>query len=477
MAAAIEPFSFLSIILKLLNLSDVKKDTIFSYTGEYIPETKTKTHIIPISLYPILHKQQSIFGNFMDLPDFLKQFGLTKIIADPKFDIQTKEAQIMIEKFSKLIDCKLIFYILDATKVINCIIFNKDSQNSKIIIFANKQYILYTKETEIPETIVKKIILYNDAQIKRHKEFIAKQEQALEQYKASKPAPQPAPQPAPKQESQPAPKQAPKQAPKPAPIRVVTEGASAVPPKLKQVVPEGASAVPEGASAVPYRAMAYEAPEQPIAGLRCDKCFSINKYSYQTCHVCGEVKINPIDKSLFGDNIIYIFQNNGSKEGFKNHCMLISILMFLNKNGYPGLTLTSLRNKFIKPPDKWKKDAEYDEINEVQKEILKQIQDSYEIVIIIYDTRETNKCYFINFSKDDRDRTHYKKCVILQTYGHFSLIDLKKEYAESTPTPYEKFPLLQELSIDYLSQFKGGNLNTTKQQYKRLKKLLYNMNK
>ena len=59
MAAAIEPFSFLSIILKLLNLSDVKKDTIFSYTGEYIPETKTKTHIIPISLYPILSLQLS----------------------------------------------------------------------------------------------------------------------------------------------------------------------------------------------------------------------------------------------------------------------------------------------------------------------------------------------------------------------------------------------------------------------------------
>jgi hypothetical protein len=376
MAVKIEPFSFLSIILKLLNLpDDVNTGTIFSYTGEYIPETKTKTHKISKLLYPILDKQQSISGKFMDLLDFLKQFGLTKIITDPKFDIQTKEAQTMIEKFSKLIECKLIFYILDATKVINCIIFNKDSQNSKIITYANKQYILYVDQTQIPETIIKKIILYEtqiikqqeqqkkqqekDAKIaqqlqesekKEYEEFIAGQQKALEQYKAPKPAP------------------------KPAPKQTVSEGASVVPPK--QVSKPASIKAPiqlvsEGARAVPERAMAYEAPEQPIAGWGCNKCTYINKYSYQTCQLCGEVKINPIDKSLLGDNIIYIFENNGSKEGFSNHCMLISILMFLNKNGYPGLTLQGLRTSVIINSIEWGIKTEYDERNIAQKEILK----------------------------------------------------------------------------------------------------------
>jgi hypothetical protein len=456
--------SFLDVILQIIGFenpsSTITGNTIFNLSGKSTPT------------YPPIKTKIKTEDVLMSMQSYLKIFNLSdQLINTGYIDITTSDNQKMLTEFCKILKCGLIIYIFNNNRI-DSIRINELPENNKIILckpLSKTPYTLYTDSSKIPYDIRFKISLIENQREQEKKmrfdedakaskqikkqiiEILTKQIEKLEFEVLAKQIE--------KQELEAYIKQIEDQ-------ELETFAKSVKEQTLASSNLVGLKlAVSEESRAVSARSV-QEAHEQSIAGWRCDKCFYINPSSHQTCRnkECGNPKTNPLDISLLGKhNRIYILTNNGRQENYTNHCMLISILMFLKKNGYHALTLRDLRNTVRISLAEWNFNTEFNEDNIVHKEILRRIEDEYKIVIIIYDIRKnTNKCSFIDYGKDAKDRTKYKKCIILQEFGHFSLIDLKNEYPESIPTKYEKFPLLQQLSLDFLSQFKGGNLDNVK---------------
>jgi hypothetical protein len=98
---------------------------------------------------------------------------------------------------------------------------------------------------------------------------------------------------------------------------------------------------------------------------------------------------NQLGGFLEGVTIVKTRSNTGRMEGMKNQCFWISILHFLNSNGYPNLSLRELRNNV--GLDRFTERTMFDSFNNIFHNAATRAVEIYNLTITVYAVTSVGK--------------------------------------------------------------------------------------